>query len=273
MQDSPQEVKLTPSSDTPTQDAAGFDRIGMDLGNVISSLQNSVEQMRSAAQTEINRLRGEHEEERTRLQGEIEQLRTRCSGQDERIRNLQSQLTSVLEDYRGELEMQTQRAEAARGQLDRLRQLMSALESTGSESEGVPSAHSFAPVQGTIREVPYQAQRRGRVVESWQPESSPNAAHADDHTVQIGPQSEATATKKISVRGVSAVSAMMRARKAVESLPGIKDVESRYVSDGTLYFSVRSDEDSETLAKALTSLPDPNLRALQVSDDSIELEM
>jgi hypothetical protein len=66
---------------------------------------------------------------------------------------------------------------------------------------------------------------------------------------------------------------MMRARKAVEGLPSIQDIESRYVSDGTLYFSVRSEEDSRALADALTSLSDPKLRLLQVNDNSIDLEM
>ncbi len=273
MTDTPREIQLVPGSDASPPAGAGLERLGADLGNVLSSLQNTVDQMRTAAQAEISRMRTEHEAERSRLQEEIAQLQTRCSGQDERLRGLQSQLASVLEDYRGELEMQTQRAEPARAQLDRVRQIIGALDSAGSETDGVPSAHTFASLHGGTRDVPYQAQRRGRVVDSWQNDSATD--QAGDNTVQIKPATGTGTgtTTKISIRGISSVSAMMRARKAVESLPSINDVESRYVSDGILYFSVRSEDDSQALAKALTSLPDPNLRLLQVSGDSIELEM
>lgn len=66
---------------------------------------------------------------------------------------------------------------------------------------------------------------------------------------------------------------MMRARKAVESLPSIDNIESRFVSEGTLFFNVQTGDTEQELADKLASLPDPKLRILQVADGSAELEM
>ncbi|MDP9379392.1 MAG: hypothetical protein M3Q29_04440 [Chloroflexota bacterium] len=276
--DTPREIVVR-AGDNQSQPAAnvGFERVGLDLNNVIGSLQSSIEQLRQAAEGEMARLRSEHEAERTRLQAEIEQLRSQCANQDERLRGMQGQLRSVLEDYRGELEMQSRRADSARSQLERVQQIMGSLADAGAGGDQATpfrDTPGVLPVHSEGRDLPYLAQRRGRAVDGWQ---NPNAADTDDKTVQVGAAASAGpatgSTTQVSIKGVTGVSAMMRARKAVESLPSIQDIESRYVSDGTLYFSVRTQEEPQALASALTSLPDPQLRLLQVGDNSIDLEM
>jgi hypothetical protein len=257
VQDTPREITLGATAEPERHDDPESDSFGTDLSAVIGSLQNSIEQLRAAARAEIGRMRAEHESERDRLQSEVEGLRARCSGQDERLRSLQSHLVSVLEDYRGELEMQTQRASSAQARMTRVQELLSDLERD--------PADPTPPRQA----VPYQAQRRAVVVDSWQ------SAPSDDNerTMRIETPSTAPGAVQVSIKGVESVSAMMRARKAVEGLDSIQNIESRYVSEGTLHFTVRTQEPPQALADALTALDDPDFTLVRVTDRAIELEM
>lgn len=280
MQDTPREIVITPAREPAQQQSAppGIDSLGLDLSNVIGSLQQSIEQMRQAAQAEIARLQAEHERERNQLHAEIEHLRALSSSQGERLQGLQSRMRALIEDYRGDLELQARRAEAARSQLQRVEQVVAQMDEAtspqGLRPSPAPAAEPASAPAVAPQELPAQAQRRVHIVESWQ---GPAAEGAEDNTVRMAatPSADPGAAQltQIAIHGVSSVSAMMRARKAVEGLPGIEDIESRYVSDGTLYFSVRTQEDPQTLARELTSLPDPNLRTVQLSDNAIELEM
>lgn len=244
----------------------------LDITRLFGSLQTTLEQVRSSAQAEIERLRREHATEKQQLQGQIHALEARCSDQGDRIRSMQDQLTTLLGDYRGELEGQIQRSEAARAQLKRVQETINSLDQGASPSQAGSSDLDGAPrVQPTG--ISLGDLRSRALVSSDTPPSIPSA----EDTVRITPPATASGSKagttQISISGINSVSAMMRARKAVENLPIIQDVESRYASDGKLYFSVRTAEKPEALAKALTSLQDPPLRSRKVSEGAIELEM
>ena len=289
-------------SKEPGGDAEQF---GADFTTVITSLQQSVEQFRRGAQQEMARMRARHEEERARLEAEIAELRTRGETRDRRIQQLRGRTQSVLEEYRGDLEGQVERAASARQRLDSLLEL---LDQDGDEdrtspsvtppaSEGPNPMAGAAPVgpQDPSAPVPPVPGNGGRQASGDRPfriaavTAQRGAEPPEDATVavprpdrtrrpgetttELTPEPPSPGTTQISISGVSSVSAMMWARKAVESLPSIEDVESRYVSDGTLYFSVRATEDAEAIARSLTNLPDPQLRSRTVTEHAIELEM
>ncbi len=121
-------------------------------------------------------------------------------------------------------------------------------------------------------QIRYPAQRRGRSQEPWQ---NPSTAEDDvgGHMIRNSTVGAASQTIQISIKGISGITTMMRARKAVEGLASIQDVESRYASHGTLYFSVRSQDTADALARMLTHLPDFDLKLVRVAEHSIELEM
>ncbi|MDQ3328073.1 MAG: hypothetical protein M3506_06085 [Chloroflexota bacterium] len=264
MHETPEEIRIEEIVEN-SPDAGGFDRLGLDLTSVITSLQNSVNEMRQAAHAEITRMRAEHETERSRLEGQIEELQERCSAQDGRVQALKGKIDLVLHDYRGDLEMHLQRADAARSKLERVDEMVSSLESALVSGDGlVVPARQPQPGQ-PLR------QRRGHVMDSW---TGSDQQDTEEQTVAISSADESTdGTMKIAIKGVATVSAMMRARKAVESLPSIASIESRYVAEGTLFFNVQTGDEEQALADALAALPEPNLRVLQVVSGSIELEM
>lgn len=264
MQETPKEIRNEDVEASPQTDG-GFERLGLDLTSVITNLQNSVNEMRQAAHAEITRMRREHEAERSRLEGQIEELQQRCSSQDERVNGLKVQIHRVLQDYRGDLEMRLQQAGAARNQLERVDEMVASLDGALVSGDGL----SIPPRQPQVGQ-PLR-QRRGHVMDSW-PGTTPQ--DPEEQTVAISAGKGATnRSVKIAIRGVGTVSAMMRARKAVESLPSIDNIESRFVSEGTLFFNVQTGDTEQELADKLASLPDPKLRILQVADGSAELEM
>lgn len=266
------EVEQQPVSSQPSKETKSdpsFAQFDEDFSGVISSLQSRVHQMRQAAQQEIGRLRAQHEAERQRLTAEIETLKTRCAGQDHQIRQLHEQSRTLLADYSMDLRLQVEKADSARGRLERVQELLAQM-----EKQPAPAP---VPVPSDMEPTPQHPFRIAAVT----PSAPQPQQQEGENTVAMGPRDEAPMPTtppageptRISISGVSSVSAMMRARKAVEGLPGIQDVESRYVSDGTLHFSVRTEEDAEALARSLTELRDPKFRNRKVSGKTIELEM
>ncbi|MBA2363688.1 MAG: hypothetical protein H0V86_09180 [Chloroflexia bacterium] len=264
MHETPEEIRIEEIAESSRNDG-GFDPFGLDLTSVITSLQNSVDQMRQAAHAEITRLRAEHDGERSRLEGQIEELQERCSAQDQRVQGLKEKIHRVLQDYRGDLEIHLQRADAARSQLERVDEMASSLEGALVSGDGLNVPARQPQAGQPLR------QRRGHVMDNW---SGPAQQDSGDQTVAISSADASDkATTKIAIKGVTTVSAMMRARKAVESLSSIENIESRYVSEGTLFFNVQTGDTERVLADALAALPEPRLRVLQVTDGSVELEM
>lgn len=257
--------RRTPSDTEQPQAHSAPDLFNLDLSTVIGSLQSSVDEMRQNAQQEVSRLESEHAAERARLEQEIESLRQRCVSQDERMHELQYQIRALMTQYRTDLESQIEKADGARQQMYRVQQLMATLEEPVRADNGAPESG-----RSVIPETLSRAGRRHRTVSAGK---DPDPAPTGEETVQIDPADLSLHTAQISISGVTSVSAMMRARKAVESLPGIRDVESRYASEGNLFFSVRTERNTKSLSKALTSLPDPPLKSRKVSDEAIELEM
>lgn len=214
-----------------------IDRLGTDLSTVITSLQSSIDQMRQAAHQEIERLKADHRAEVDRLTKETDQLRNMCEKQNETLRSVHGHFSSLLQDYRTDLETRVHQADIARSQMDRLEEAMGMLESTNftdenaqevvSAQEGSPDAKAYKPGE----------------------------------------------TTRIAIVGVNSVSAMMRARRALENLESIQEIENRYVAEGTFYLSVRTSESTETLARELTSLSDPPLTLIKADERSVELEM
>ncbi|MDQ3856608.1 MAG: hypothetical protein M3281_09475 [Chloroflexota bacterium] len=249
------------------------DPLKLDLSGIIDSLQSRVEEMRQRAQQEMSRLRSQHESdraeweaERTELQADIDRLRTHCNSQDEQMRGLRERTQAILLDYRSELDADVHRADVARQQMENVDGLIRALDEAESAGDGTPgSTREFVPSPPAVME------RRSRVVTFG--EDGTQLPPEQEQTVQMPPPSEEPRTTQISISGVNSVSAMMRARRAIESMQDIRDVESRFAPDGNLYFTVRTEQDAQSIADALTSLGDPQFRARNVSESTIELEM
>lgn len=238
-----QEQSRAQSSNVQDQRDSALDRLGQDLTSVMGSLQSSVEQMRAAAQQEVERIRAGHEAERSRLQSEVEQLRARCDKQSDSLKSVRSLVLSLMQDYRDELERHLQQADNSRSQIERLGEAMSLLEVT-----------NFS--------------------EPAQTAASPQPSSAVEGAASTSAQSESSEeSTRIAIAGINSVSAMMRARKAVENMESIQGIESRYAADGTLYLSVRTDASVDDLAEQLTSLPDPQWELVKVEGRSIELQM
>ncbi len=211
------------------------DAFASDLSDFRDKIQSHVEQIWAEAHEEIARVKSSHESEKADLEREINRLKQRVNEQNDKLSALQTQVRSLLEEYRSELEERVSEADSARAQIDRLQQAM-----------------------GAVEEVRFDEKEE---ITHPTPEGEPDELESSPGSTRI------------SISGISSVSAMMRARKAVQDLPSVNEVESRYVADGTLYLSVRTEAEPDDLARDLTSLPDPQLRLLRTGERSVELEM
>lgn len=244
------------------EEPGSLDQLGQDISGVVSSLQSGLDRIRQAAEQEIARVRAEHEAEREQWQGQIRELRERRAADAERFRVLKQETSAVLADYRGELEAQVQRAYAARRQIERLQQLLGTMnELTPDDSQPIPTVKLDG--NGTaqpLREASSKAAETG---------DSP----ADEITGPIEIHPSTGHEIPVSIAGVSSVSRMMKARKLLEGLQDVQDVENRYVADSTLHFTVRTDDTPETLVSKLISLPDSTLKVLEVSGGGVKMEI
>jgi len=77
---------------------------------------------------------------------------------------------------------------------------------------------------------------------------------------------------KIKINGISTVSAMLKARKAVEDLPDIIEVQNRQVAGGVAHFTVRTPASPEDIVSKLTSSRNAQLRLVEVKGREIELQ-
>lgn len=246
---------------TETEDSVSLDQLGQDISGVVSSLQSGLDRIRQSAEQEVARVRAEHEAEREQWQRQINELRDRRTADAERFRALKQEASTVLSDYRAELETQVQRAYAARRQIERLQQLLSSMsELTPDDSQPIPTLK----LEGAKPAQPQDAASS---------DAAPSGDSPDQITGPIAVIHPAGNEIPVSIAGVSSVSRMMKARKLLEGLQDVQHVENRYVADSTLHFTVRTEDTPESLVTKLTSLPESTLKVLEVSGGGVKMEI
>ncbi|ACZ41741.1 hypothetical protein Tter_0824 [Thermobaculum terrenum ATCC BAA-798] len=225
----------------------------------VNSVKVHIESLKNAALREIEELNKRHEAEKQELRERLQQLSSKNALLEDNLRKLREKIGSLLEDYKKDLESQVQEAYAARRQLDRVQNLMNTLEDISVVSAGEPG-HEHVLRLSAEPDMESQEERVAKV--------TMNLGQVAESTKE--PQDEDV--MKIKINGISTVSAMLKARKAVEDLPDIIEVQNRQVAGGVAHFTVRTPASPEDIVSKLTSSRNAQLRLVEVRGREIELQ-
>ncbi len=227
----------------------------------VNSLKSHIESLKNTALREIEELNKRHEAEKQELRERLQQLSAKNALLEDNLRKLREKIGSLLEDYKKDLESQVQEAYAARRQLDRVQNLMNTLEDISVVSAGEPG-HEHVLRLSTEPDMESQEERVSKV--------TMHLGQAAESSQE--PQDEDEDVMKIKINGISTVSAMLKARKAVEDLPDIIEVQNRQVAGGVAHFTVRTPASPEDIVSKLTSSRNAQLKLVEVRGREIELQ-